>query len=362
MDIYVSDETLFPVKEKVLSGERLDIKDGITLYQSNDIIGIGSLANHVRSRWHGKKAFFVYNQHINYTNVCTNECRFCAFSREKGTPGAFAYSMQRIREMLTQRLDEPIRELHVVGGLHPDLGFDYFLDLVKTIKSIRPQATIKAFTAVEIDYLSKISGLEVDEVLTQLIAAGVEMMPGGGLEIMSERVREQLFPKKIGTARWLEVTEKAHRAGLKTNATMLYGHIETVPERVAHFIALRELQDKTQGFTAFIPLAFHSENTRLSEIPSTTAFDDLKNIAVARLMLDNFPHIKAYWVMISEKLAQVALSFGADDLDGTIIEEKITHMAGARSATGLSREMMIELIRSAGCIPVERDSFYNEVK
>lgn len=362
MNILLIDDRLNEIKEKILANKRLDFEDGLLLYKSRDLIGIGRLADYVRRKRHGDRAYYVYNQHLNYTNVCLNRCLFCAYARDEKEKDAFTLSIEDVMTKLTQRIDEPIRELHVVGGLNPSLSFEYYISLIKTIKKVRPNATIKAFTAVEIDYLSKISNTSVDETIAALKGAGLSMMPGGGAEVMSDRVREKLFPRKIKSNRWLEIMEAVHREGLTSNATMLYGHIETIEERVHHLIRLRKLQDKTKGFSAFIPLAFHSKNTKLSQIPDTTAFDDLKSIAVARLMLDNFEHIKAYWVMIGEKLAQVALSFGADDLDGTIIEEKITHMAGAKSAKGLTRAQMEHLISSAGFVPTERDSFYNPVE
>ena len=361
MEPMITDSQLTSIKEKVISGIRIDADDALLMYKSNDIIGIGHMADFVRRKRHGKKAFFVYNQHLNYTNVCVNLCRFCAYSRKKGQPGAFTLSIDDVRRKLLDRIDEPITEIHMVGGINPELPFDYYLDLLKTIKEIRPNVTIKAFTAVEIDHLARISGLSLEETIHTLMDEGLEMTPGGGAEVLSDRVRAKLFPRKIGHKRWLEVIRKIHSAGLTANATMLYGHIETLEERVTHFISLRTLQDETNGFTAFIPLAFHSQNTQLSNIPATTAFEDLKNIAIARLMLDNFDHIKAYWVMIGEKLAQAALSFGADDLDGTIIEEKITHMAGATSSKGLTHKKIRHMIQSAGWEPVERDSFYNEI-
>jgi aminodeoxyfutalosine synthase len=258
--------------------------------------------------------------------------------------------------------EKVVHEIHIVGGLNPALSMDYYIDLLKTVKAARPEAVIKAFTAVEIDRLSVTSGKTIQEVIAELKAAGLEMLPGGGAEIMSDRVHRELFPRKIGYRRWLEIIEAVHRAGLKTNATMLYGHIETIEERVEHLLRLRSLQDDTGGFLAFIPLAFHSKNTKLSHLPPTTAMDDLKTIAAARLLLDNIPHIKAYWVMIGEKLAQVALSFGADDLDGTIVEEKISHTAGATSAKGLTRRELERMIVAAGFEPVARDAFYNPVK
>jgi aminodeoxyfutalosine synthase len=357
----VSDTELLPVLTKVIAGERLDKTDGMRLFNSHDLVGIGQLADYVRKLRHQDKAYYVYNQHLNYTNVCRNRCRFCAFARDEHQAGSFTLSLEQVEKTLRARLDEPITELHIVGGLNPDLDFDYFLDLLGLVKKLRPSATIKAFTPVEIDYLHKITGYSIKEVIERLKAAGLAMMPGGGAEVMSDRIHATLFPEKIGAARWLEIMEAVHRAGITSNATMLYGHIETVEEKVTHLLKLRALQDRTGGFSAFIPLAFHSRNTQMADIPETTAFDDLKTIAAARLLLDNFAHIKAYWVMIGEPLAQVALSFGADDLDGTIIEEKITHMAGARSAKGLRRPAMRKLIQAAGFRPVERDSFYNSL-
>ncbi len=357
----ISDKNLFPIQEKILSGIRLDENDGLALYQSSDMIGIGSLADYVRQKRHGKFAFYVYNQHINYTNICKNQCRFCAFSREENTPGAYAMTIDEVRDRLLERIHEPITEIHMVGGIHPRLDFQYYLDLLACIHSIRPNATIKAFTAVEIHHISRISGLDIPETIATLRHAGLGMMPGGGAEILNDRIRNALFPKKITSSQWLSIMRQVHHAGLMSNATMLYGHVETIQERVHHLIQLRSLQDETHGFSAFIPLAFHSKNTSLSHIPQTTAYDDLKNIAVARLMLDNFDHIKAYWVMIGEKLAQIALSFGADDLDGTIIEEKITHMAGATSSKGLTPHQIETMITDAGYMPIQRDSFYQPV-
>ena len=361
MDIPFMDDRLGEIFAKVRQGSRLSKEDGIRIYNTPDLLGLGRIADYARQARHGKRAYYVYNQHLNYTNVCKNRCRFCAYAKDKGDDGAYAWSMEEVEAHLKARIDEPVCELHIVGGLNEDLGFDYFIDLIKTVKRVRPDAAVKAFTCVEIDYLAKLSGLSIEETGGELKAAGLDMMPGGGAEVLNTRIHDELFPKKIGHDRWLEIVKTVHRAGINTNATMLYGHIETVEERVEHLMTLREIQDETGGFSAFIPLAFHSRNTELDDLPSTTAMDDLKNVAAARLMLDNFDHIKAYWVMIGEPLAQVALSFGADDLDGTIIEERITHTAGARSAKGLTREEMEEMIRSAGYTPVQRDSFYNPV-
>ncbi|WP_027359127.1 aminofutalosine synthase MqnE [Desulforegula conservatrix] len=361
MALYFSDKRLSDIEKKVVEGIRLSFADAALLYESSDLTGVGQLADMVRRKKHGKKAFFIYNQHLNYSNVCRNRCVFCAYARDDGENGAYTYSLDDVRKRLLEKIDEPIREIHMVGGLNPKLDFDYYIGLLKVIKEVRPDAVIKAFTAVEIDYLSNISGLSINDVIAKLKEAGLSMMPGGGAEVMSERVWKELFPKKIGGKRWLEIIEAVHKAGITTNATMLYGHIETMEERINHLIQLRELQDRTGGFSAFIPLAFHSQNTKLSKLPETNGIDDLKTVAVSRLMLDNFDHIKAYWVMLGEKTAQIALSFGADDLDGTIMEEKITHMAGASSPKGLTRQSLENLIVSAGFTPVERDSFYNAV-
>lgn len=355
------DERLGQIFAKVRQGSRLSKEDGICIYETWDLMGLGRIANYARQIRHGKKAFYVYNQHLNYTNVCKNRCRFCAYAKDEGQAGAYLWSMADVEKQLMARIQEPVKELHIVGGLNQALTFDYFIDLLRTVRRIRPKAAIKAFTCVEIDYLSRLSGLSLEQTVARLKSAGLDMMPGGGAEVLNSRIHDELFPKKIGHERWLTVVEAVHQAGIKTNATMLYGHIETPKERVEHLMTLRQVQDRTQGFSAFIPLAFHSENTQLTDLPPTTAMDDLKNVAAARLMLDNFDHIKAYWVMIGEPLAQVALNFGADDLDGTIIEERITHTAGAKSAKGLTQNEMERMIRAAGFEPVQRDSFYNPV-
>lgn len=293
------------IRDKVLSQERLGFEDGLFLLESNDIARIGQLADMVRIRLNGKRAYYVYNQHINYTNICISHCRFCAYSRNTGDAGAYAWTVSDIRQRILSRIEEPITELHIVGGLNPDLPFEYYTQLLDAARQIRPGATLKAFTAVELDFMARNTGISVENAIDRLKQSGLAMLPGGGAEVMSRRIHESLFPGKIDGKRWMEVMETAHEAGLATNATMLYGHIETHEERIAHLLALRDLQDRTSGFCAFIPLAFHSANTGLSHLPATTAFDDLKTIAVSRLMLDNFPHIKAYWVMIGEKLAQL---------------------------------------------------------
>ncbi len=360
MTANIIDSTLSPVYHKIMDGERLSAEDGIGLFHSNNLLGLGYLAGLVREQRHGKNAFYVYNQHVNYTNICRNRCKFCAFAVDKGDAGAYVLTLDEVERKLRDRLNEPITEVHIVGGVHPELPWDYFLGLVERVKKVRPKAAVKAFTPVEIDFFSEISGLSVEEVLSALKDAGLEAMPGGGAEVFSPRLRERLFPCKIAADRWLEIMGAAHKLGLRTNATMLYGHLETIEERVNHLVRLRELQDRIEGFMAFIPLAFHSANTSLDSIPATTGVDDLKVIAISRLMLDNFPHIKAYWVMIGPKLAQTALSFGADDLDGTIMGEQISHTAGASTPQALTRDGLRNLIESAGYVPVERDAFYRE--
>ncbi len=360
-EAHLSDAALLPLYEKVLAGERLSAADGLTLYRSPDLLGVGYLANLVRRRLHGNRAYYIYNQHLNYSNVCVNGCRFCAFGKKKGDPQAYEMSLEEIFAKIAERLDEPITEIHIVGGLHPDLPFSYYLEMLAGIKRLRPTVHLQAFTAVEVAHLADLAGLSIADTLEALRDAGLGSLPGGGAEVFSRRIRSELCPSKLSPEGWLEVAQTAHRLGLRTNATMLYGHLETLEERVEHLIRLREAQDETGGFLTFIPLAFHPANTDLPHLSDTTGFDDLKTVAVARLLLDNFPHIKAFWIMIGPKLAQLSLTFGADDIDGTVIEERITHMAGARTPTGLTRSALLRMIREAGCEPVERDTLYNVI-
>nr|WP_321467957.1 aminofutalosine synthase MqnE [uncultured Desulfobulbus sp.] len=359
MDAYIEQAGLGRILAKVREGERLSLEDGEQLYQHPNVLALGALANIVRERINGNQAFFIYNQHINYSNICTNLCKFCAFGREKGHPLAYEMSVDEVKEKVRQRLDEPISEIHMVGGIHPDLPFSYYLDLLRGIKEVRPEVHIQAFTCVEIHHLAQLAGKPVDQTLDELIAAGLGSLPGGGAEVFSPRIRKLTCERKLPGDGWIEVAKTAHRKGLKTNATMLYGHVETIEERLEHLDALRKTQDETGGFLAFIPLAFHPKNTAMAEHSNTTGINDLKNIAISRLMLDNFPHIKAYWVMIGTKLAQVALSFGADDMDGTVKEEVITHMAGAETEQALGHRTLIRLIQEAGRQPIQRDTLYN---
>ncbi|MDI6889425.1 MAG: aminofutalosine synthase MqnE [Thermodesulfovibrionales bacterium] len=356
------------IKEKVLAGERVSKDEALELFEIEDIFFLGDLASHVAEKKNGKNVFFIRNRHINPTNICINRCRFCAFSRSKGEEGAFELTIDEIIKKLqpsrytsdVSRLT-PYREVHIVGGLHPDWPFEYYLNMLSMIKKNFPELHIKAFTAVEIDYMSRISCLSLGETLLALKRHGLELIPGGGAEIFDDKIRSRLCPEKISGERWLEVMETAHRLGIKTNATMLYGHIENYKHRVDHLLKLRDLQDRTGGFQAFIPLSYHPKGNEIGGSYSS-GIDDLKTISVSRVVLDNFDHITAYWIMLGEKISQLSLIFGADDLSGTVIEERITHSAGALSAESMTPEQFIYLIRMAGKVPTERDSFYRQVK
>jgi len=361
MNQAICDSGLDDIYKKIKQEERLSFEDGVRLYRSNDIIALGAMADIVRRKKNGNKAYYIYNQHINYSNICINLCRFCAFGRKREADGAYEMTIEEICEKIRERLNEPVSEVHIVGGLNPDLPYSYYIEMLKEIKKVRPSIHIQGFTVVEIAHLADISGKSVEKVLEELAEAGLGSIPGGGAEVFSARVREKLCPKKLSPEGWINTAKISHRLGLRSNATMLYGHIETYEERVEHLMALRDAQDETGGFLCFIPLAFHPGNTDLESLSATTGFDDLKNVAVARLMLDNFDHIKAYWIMIGPKLAQIALSFGADDIDGTVIEEKITHMAGAETSEALTEKELRKLIREAGRDPVKRDTLYNEL-
>ena len=349
------------IKETVFSNQRLSREQGITLFRSVDLLALGRLASHAAKQKNADRVYFVQNMHINPTNLCVNRCKFCAFSRSKGEAGAYEMSIEDILRK-AQSAEKGVRELHIVSGLHPDLPFSWYLDMLRTLKREVPHLHIKAFTAVEIDYFAKLSGLSVKETLLSLRDAGLGSLPGGGAEIFNPGVRNTLCAEKISGDRWLEVMETAHGIGLKSNATMLYGHIETVEDRVDHLLRLRELQDRTGGFQAFIPLSFHAQNTEITKSAYTTGFDDLKTLAVSRLLLDNFDHIKAYWIMLGEKITQVSLSFGVDDVDGTVVEERITKMAGGTTEGIMTRDDLVDLIKQAGKTPVERDTVYNTVR
>ena len=352
------------IEEKVLRNERLSFEDGVTLFRSNDVVAIGRLANHTRERLNGNRAYYNVNRHINYTNVCVIDCQLCqgAYARKPGEDGGYAMLLDDVFRFADQEYTDSLTEFHIVGGLNPALPFSYYTDLLRGLRERFPSVHLKAFTMVELDFFTKITRKPLEWVIDELKTAGLGSCPGGGAEIFAERARPLIAGHKISGNRWLDIARTVHKMGIRSNATMLYGHIETAEERVDHFVRLRELQDETGGFNCFIPLAFHPEHTVYAHLPTTTGMDDLKVIAVSRLMLDNFAHIKAYWVTLTPSLAQIALRFGADDLDGTIIEERIIHGAGTPTTQGVTRNQIEQLIRDAGRDPIERDTLYNPVE
>ena len=351
------------IAANVRNNRRISVEEALFLFRSNDLLAIGELAALANERKNGKNVYFNVNRHINPTNICVNRCAFCAFSRTTGEEGAYTLALDEICRLAAEAESQGATEVHMVGGLHPDLAFEFYVETIRAIRRTSPSLHIKAFTAVEIEYFSRISDLSIEEVLGRLKTAGLGSMPGGGAEILMEEVRQRICPEKISGSRWLEIIRLAHLAGIKTNATMLYGHLENAADRVGHMELLRTLQDETNGFQAFIPLAFQPENSNLKlEIKGTSGLDDLKTLAIARIFLDNFDHIKAYWIMLGEKIAQVSLAFGVNDLDGTVVEERIGHDAGAPSPQSLTKEGIIRLIRKAGKIPVERDTLYNPIR
>jgi aminodeoxyfutalosine synthase len=355
------DRTLLPIAARIEAGERLTFDDGVALYRSPDILAVGWMANAVRERMHGDIAYFNVNRHINPTNVCVASCRLCAFGRKKGAPGTYTMALEEAWQTAGSGLSEAVTEFHIVGGLHPDLPFEYFEDLIRGLKQRFPKVHIKAFTMVEVAFFAKLCKMSIEQTLLRLKAAGVDSLPGGGAEIFADRVRHIICDHKIDGSEWLETARIAHRIGLRSNATMLYGHVENDEDRVDHMMRLRELQDETGGFQTFIPLAFHPDNTALAHIAKTTGIMDLKQIAIGRLLLDNFAHIKSYWQMVSPQMAQISLRFGADDIDGTVIEEKIYHDAGATTPQGMRRADLVRLITEAGRVPFERDTMYRAV-
>ncbi|MGH9451355.1 MAG: aminofutalosine synthase MqnE [Terriglobia bacterium] len=363
-NLQIEDSSLKPVADKVIAGVRLSFQDGVALFRSNDILTIGYLAHHVRSKLHGNRTYFNVNRHINPTNVCVASCRLCAFGRKLESPGAYTMSLEEAYRTAGEGWSEAITEFHIVGGLHPDLPFDYYVDLIRGLKERFPTVHLKAFTAVEIAYYSQRARLSYREVLEALKEAGLGSISGGGAEIFAPATRRKVCDHKIGAHAWIKVHRTAHVLGLHSTATMLYGHVESDEDRVDHLLQLRALQDETGGFMTFIPLKFHPAHTELGkdiDYRDTTGFTDLKAIAVARLLLDNFPHIKAYWIMLTPRIAQVALRFGADDIDGTVVEEKIYHDAGATTPQGMTRPQLMRLIREAGLEPFERDTLYRAV-
>lgn len=358
-DLRLRDSRLTPIADKVLTGERLDRREGLVLATTDDLLGVGRLANLVRERLHGDRTHYNINRHLNPTNVCVASCTLCAFyvpwrERDRG----WSYSVEQAVEIAARDVDETVSELHIVGGLHPELRVEYYEELFRALKQRFPWIHLKALTMVELDFIARASRIELGELIARLVDAGLGSCPGGGAEIFAERVRGQICDHKTDGRRWLEVAREVHRAGLRSNCTMLYGHVESAEDRVEHLLALRELQDETGGFQCMIPLAFHPENTELDHLHPTSGRLDLQTIATTRLVLDNVPHLKAYWIMLGEKVAQVALSFGADDLDGTVVDERITRAAGGTAGTGLARRRLEHLIREAGRVPVLRDTLY----
>lgn len=347
---------------KVFSGRRLDRDDGLRLYAAADVALVGMLADHVRERLHGDRTYFVRNRHLNPTNVCEADCLFCAFKADPGAPGGWTLGKEAIQSRVRELVTEDIHEVHVVGGHNPEVGYDYFVDTIRWIKEVRPRVHVKAYTMAEIFFFSRIAEKPVEAVVADLKEAGLDACTGGGAEILGERVRKKIVRGKVDGAGWLDTARRVHGMGVKSNCTMLYGHIERDTDRVDHLLALRALQDETGGFQAFIPLAFHNRNNRLRKLNPPTGADDLKNLAIGRLLLDNVPHIKAYWPMHTPALAQLSLRMGVDDVDGTVVEEHIYHMAGATTEQAMSVDDLVTFIREAGRIPVERDALYGTVR
>jgi aminodeoxyfutalosine synthase len=356
------DSTLEPIYEKVIAGTRLSYEEGVTLWKTHDLLGVGYMANIVREKLNGDKTYFIHNRHINPTNVCILSCQFCAFGVKADNPHAYEKSLDEIFADAEKYNGGEVSEFHIVGGLHPDYPFEYYLDLLRGLKERFPLVHIQAYTAVELEFLSRLAELPIKETLEVLKGAGLGSIPGGGAEVFAKRVRRKICGDKITGEEWLQVHEIAHHVGLKSNATLLYGHLETAEERSNHLVLLRELQDRTGGFVTFIPLAFHPENTVLDFLKTTPGQLDLRALAVSRLMLDNFAHIKAFWIMITPKIAQLAQSFGADDMDGTVVEEKIIHAAGAATDQVFHKDQIIHMITESGRKPVERDTLYENVE
>ena len=353
---------LADIDEKLRSAERLTLEDGVRLFETPDLLVVGWLANREREKRHGARTYFNYNLRLEPTNVCEASCMFCSFARlQPGMPEAYTMSLEDAWDKLRQRADQPLTELHIVNGLNPELPFSYYTELLQGFKRIRPGIHLKCFTAVEIAFFADLYGMTDEQVLRELIEAGLDSLPGGGAEIFAERVRKKICHDKCGSDRYLDIHRIAHRLGLRTNVTMLYGHIETIEERVDHMLRARALQDETGGFQAFIPLAFHPDNNRLQKLPAPSATDTLRVHAVSRLVLDNIPHIKGFWIATGVEVAQLALWFGVDDLDGTVQEEKIYHMAGSATPEGMSTAQLSRLVRNAGREPLERDTLYNIV-
>ena len=352
---------LEPQARKIFAGERLSFDDGTALFRARDLLALGRLANHVREERHGNLAFYNVNRYLNPTNLCWVDCALCAWARKVNEPGGYEMAVEECVEEAGKGYSESVTEFHIVGGLHPTWPFEYYTGLLRALKARFPTVHCKAFTMVEIDWIAQVGKRSIAQTIRELSEAGMDSCPGGGAEIFEKRVRDVICKNKISGERWLEIARECHLLGVRTNATMLYGHVETIEDRVDHLLRLRALQDETGGFTGLIPLAFHPENTPLAATPPSSGQTDLRVIAVSRLLLDNFPHVKAYWVQIGVKLAQLALFFGADDLVGTVVDETITHAAGATTASGMTRLEFERMIRETGREPFERDAAYRRV-
>lgn len=356
------DRNLIPIHRKVAAGERLSFEDGLLLMTHPRLSAVGQLANLARRLRVGDRVYFNNNAHINYSNLCAIHCKFCAFGKSRRSPDGFTLSIEQIVARAREAVEQGATELHMVGGLHPDLPWEWYPAMLRAVKEACPGVHLKCFTAIEMLHFARISGLSLERVILALKEGGLGSMPGGGAEIFASRVREIICKPKETAEEWLMVHDTAHRVGLKSNATMLYGTVETPAERVDHLIRLRDQQDRSGGFQAFIPLRFHPANTNLDHLPGPTGYDDLRTLAVGRLMLDNFDHIKCYWISSSPALAQLALHFGANDIDGTVREEKIYHMAGARTAQYTELQQLLRMIWEAGRIPAERNTVYEVIR
>ena len=360
-DALIAAAGLEDIHQKVYAGERLSADDGRRLYRHGNLPAVGYLANLVRERMHGDRVYFVRNQHLNYTNICNKSCLFCSFYALPKDPEGYVLSPDDIRARMETYADIPISEIHMVGGVNPKLPYAYYLDIVRAIKDVRPGVSLKAFTMIELEQIRRIAKKPMDETLMDLKEAGVDALPGGGAEVFSERVHEELFQAKSDSDKWLETARTAHEVGLPSNATMLYGHVEQTEEKVYHLMKLRELQDETQGLLAFIPLSWHPERTAIEHLPGPTGQMDLREIAVARLMLDNVPHIKSFWIMNTPAVTQVGLWYGADDMDGSVLEYEITRDPVTDRVQALTRTQMLDMISESGRQPVERDALYHIV-
>ncbi|HSB67932.1 MAG TPA: CofH family radical SAM protein [Candidatus Methylomirabilis sp.] len=365
MEVQLRRAGLEAVHAKVREGRRLDFEDGMRLYRTPDLTAVGYLANLARERRSGRRTYYVRNLHVNYTNICNKLCKFCSFYTPPNSTDGRAYVLtpEDAAARVAQYHGEPIREIHMVAGINPKLPYQYYLDLLRAVQAARPDAQIKAFTMIELAQIARVARRPLAEILPELRAAGLAACPGGGAEVFSDRVHEELFRAKLDNQGWFDVARAVHAAGIPSNATLLYGHIETADEKVRHLLHIRELQDLTGGFMCFVPLAFDPANTELHHLPPTTGYANLREIAIARLLLDNFPHVKAFWIMITPAVAQMALWYGADDIDGTVSHYEITHALGTTSHRQvLKMEELLDLITEAGCLPVERDALYRPIE